>query len=118
MPQKSLETLMQSDFETLTMQEQLWLLTAALHARYTPLHILFKRELPRCGAWCRDGHPCQARATRDAETGCLVRNGRCRIHGGLSTGPRTPEGKRRVGEAARRRARMKKTSGVGKGMRV
>jgi hypothetical protein len=118
MPQKSLETLMQSDFETLTMQEQLRLLTAELRARYTPFHILFKRELPRCGARCRDGHPCHARATRDAETGCLVRNGRCRIHGGLSTGPRTPEGKRRVGEAARRRARMKKTSRVGKGMRV
>ena len=27
---------------------------------------------------------------------------RCRMHGGGSTGPRTPEGKQRVGEAARR----------------
>lgn len=62
----------------------------------------YKRALPRCGARCRDGHPCQARATRD-ERG-YVRNGRCRLHGGLSTGPRTPEGKRRVGDAARWRA--------------
>jgi hypothetical protein len=29
-------------------------------------------------------------------------NGRCRHHGGKSTGPRTEEGKRRVGEASRR----------------
>ena len=29
-------------------------------------------------------------------------NGRCRHHGGKSTGPRTPEGKRRVGEASKR----------------
>lgn len=111
MPRKSLETLLQSDFETLTMHEQFRLFTAALRARYTPFHILFKRELPLCGARCRDGHPCQARATRDVETGCYVRNGRCRLHGGLSTGPRTAAGKRRVGEAARRRARRKKASG-------
>jgi hypothetical protein len=77
----------------------------------TPLDRVFKRELPLCGARCRDGHLCQAKATRDAETGCYVRNGRCRLHGGLSTGPRTPEGKRRVGEAARWRARKKKASG-------
>src|SRR5687768_17268155 len=101
MPQKSLETLMQSQFDTLTMCEQLRLLTAALRVRYTLFHLLFKRELPLCGARCRDGHPCQARATRDAETGCYVRNGRCRLHGGLSTGPRPLEGRRRVGEAAR-----------------
>jgi hypothetical protein len=109
MPRKSLETLLQRDFETLTMHEQLRLLTAALRARYTPFHILFKRELPLCGARCRDGHPCQARATRDVETGCFVRNGRYRMHGGLSTGPRPLEGKRRIGEAARQRARQKKT---------
>ena len=73
-----------------------------------PLDRVYKRELPRCGARCRDGHPCQAQATRDVETGCYVRNGRCRLHGGLSTGPRTPAGKRRVGEAARRRARERR----------
>lgn len=60
-----------------------------------------KRDMPRCGARCRDGHPCQRRAVWDAIR-CGPRNGRCRNHGGLSTGPRPPEGKRRVREAARR----------------
>src|SRR5918998_3570649 len=38
---------------------------------------------PRCGARRRDGRECQAPA---------MPNGRCRMHGGLSTGPRTAEG--------------------------
>jgi hypothetical protein len=39
---------------------------------------------PRCGARSkRTGLPCRAAA---------MPNGRCRIHGGKSTGPRTPEG--------------------------
>jgi hypothetical protein len=38
---------------------------------------------PRCGARRRDGQPCRAPA---------MPNGRCRMHGGPSTGPRTPEG--------------------------
>jgi len=43
---------------------------------------------PRCGARARrTGKPCQAPA---------MKNGRCRLHGGLSTGPRTPEGKARA----------------------
>ena len=37
-----------------------------------------------CGAKTRLGRPCIATA---------LRNGRCRIHGGLSTGAKTPEGK-------------------------
>lgn len=52
-------------------------------------------ERPRCGARCRDGHACRAPAVWVA--GELVpRNGRCRVHGGLSTGPRTAEGKARA----------------------
>jgi hypothetical protein len=60
-----------------------------------------KSERSRCGAGCRDGHSCQATPywPKGAPT---ARNGRCRMHGGLSTGPRTPEGKARVAEAARR----------------
>lgn len=77
-----------------------------------PLDRIYKRELPQCGARCRDGHSCQAQATRDAETGCYVRNGRCRLHGGLSTGPRTAAGKRRVGEVARRRAQARRDGTV------
>ena len=38
---------------------------------------------PRCGARNRRGLLCRCPA---------MRNGRCRLHGGLSTGPRTPEG--------------------------
>jgi hypothetical protein len=40
-------------------------------------------KAPRCGAQNRRGKPCRCPA---------MRNGRCRLHGGLSTGPRTPEG--------------------------
>src|SRR5690348_6161494 len=47
----------------------------------------------RCGARNRRGCPC---------AGAAMRNGRCRLHGGLSTGPRTPEGLERS-----RKARLK-----------
>jgi hypothetical protein len=46
---------------------------------------------PRCGARTRAGCPCRAPAIQ----GKL----RCRMHGGRSTGPRTPEGRARVAEA-------------------
>jgi hypothetical protein len=39
---------------------------------------------PRCGARTRAGTPCRAAA---------MPNGRCRMHGGPSTGPRTEAGK-------------------------
>jgi hypothetical protein len=48
---------------------------------------------PTCGAMNRRGLPCGCKA--------LFANGRCRFHGGLSTGPKTPEGKRRSLEAMR-----------------
>lgn len=41
-----------------------------------------------CGAKTRQGTPCKN--TR------LYKNGRCKNHGGLSTGPRTEEGKARA----------------------
>jgi hypothetical protein len=48
-----------------------------------------------CEAHARTtGQPCQATA---------LANGRCRNHGGLSTGPRTFAGRRAVAEAARQR---------------
>ena len=38
-----------------------------------------------CGAYARTtGLPCRAKA---------LKNGRCKLHGGLSTGPKTAEGK-------------------------
>ena len=45
---------------------------------------------PRCGARTRAGGTCQSPA---------MPNGRCRMHGGPSTGPRTPEGLKRMREA-------------------
>ena len=45
---------------------------------------------PRCGARTRSGGSCCQPA---------MRNGRCRIHGGKSTGPRTAEGRARIGRA-------------------
>jgi hypothetical protein len=40
-------------------------------------------KAPRCGAKTRRGTLCMAPA---------MKNGRCRLHGGCSTGPKTPEG--------------------------
>jgi hypothetical protein len=49
---------------------------------------------PRCGARTRAGVPCRGPAIKG--------KARCRMHGGRSTGPRTPEGRERS-----RRARWK-----------
>ena len=47
-------------------------------------------KAPRCGARNRHGLPC----------GCpAMSNGRCRLHGGLSTGPKTQEGIERIRQA-------------------
>ena len=45
---------------------------------------------PRCGAKTRKGMSCR---------GPAMANGRCRMHGGKSTGPRTPEGLERSRKA-------------------
>src|SRR5215218_10892402 len=44
-------------------------------------------QSPRCGAKRRDHKSCQSPA---------MRNGRCRMHGGKSTGPKTKEGIERL----------------------
>ena len=49
----------------------------------------------KCGAQTRKGTPCRARA--------LPGKTRCKFHGGASTGPKTPEGRKRIAEAQRRR---------------
>jgi len=49
----------------------------------------------RCGAKTRKGTACR----NMSEPG----KRRCKFHGGLSTGPRTPEGRARIAEAQRRR---------------
>ena len=50
----------------------------------------------QCGARTRKGRPCRMKPAG-------LRNDRCRLHGGLSTGPKTPEGRARIAEAQRRR---------------
>jgi hypothetical protein len=47
---------------------------------------------PRCGVHTRSGECCRQPA---------MKNGRCRMHGGLSTGPRTAEGRARCAAARR-----------------
>ena len=57
--------------------------------------VIRKSQRPRCSARCRDGHSCRAPVVWDKTRSRPV-NGRCRMHGGLSTGPKTSEGKRRA----------------------
>lgn len=54
---------------------------------------------PRCGAETRKRTPCQRKVV-------LGRN-RCPNHGGLSTGPKTPEGKARAAQGLRQRWKRK-----------
>ena len=60
-----------------------------------------KTQYGFCGAHARStGKPCQAPA---------MKNGRCKLHGGMSTGAKTAEGRARIAEAqgrqwAKRRA--------------
>lgn len=48
-----------------------------------------------CGAKTRSGAPCRAKSEPGRK--------RCRFHGGLSTGPKTLAGKRRIAEAQHKR---------------
>lgn len=71
------------------------------------LLVLAKAFLPRrlayrvaayrvtCGAKTRKGTPCRAKSEPGRK--------RCRFHGGLSTGPKTAEGRARIAEAQRER---------------
>jgi len=53
------------------------------------------RQKIKCGAYARStGNPCQAKA---------LPNGRCKNHGGLSTGPKTPKGRQAIAQATRQR---------------
>ena len=54
-----------------------------------------RKDRPRCGAKTRAGGSCLVRV----EPG----KARCRFHGGLSTGPKTEPGRRRIADAQRRR---------------
>lgn len=58
------------------------------------------QSAPRCGAKTRRQSPCQ---------GAAMSNGRCRMHGGSSTGPRTAEGLARL-RAARTKHGLRSTA--------
>ncbi|WP_374555643.1 HGGxSTG domain-containing protein [Aquitalea pelogenes] len=48
-----------------------------------------------CGAKTRAGTPCKITA--------IYGSGRCKLHGGLSTGPTTPEGKAKAAKNGQKR---------------
>lgn len=54
-----------------------------------------KANRPKCGARTRKGAPCRAPAVWDSKKVEPV-NGRCRMHGGLSTGPKSAAGRARA----------------------
>lgn len=66
-----------------------------------------RRLRPQCMARRRDGRRCQAKVVWDTAHD-RARNTKCRVHGGLSTGPTTPEGRRRIGMANRQRAQARR----------
>lgn len=82
---------------------------AAKRKRRSLQEIIFDKHLKRtCGAKTRKGTPCQAKMLYTMKNG----QRRCRNHGGLSTGPRTPEGKAKVLEnLAKSPYRQKKLHG-------
>jgi hypothetical protein len=53
------------------------------------------RQKIKCEAYARStGNPCQAKA---------LTNGRCKNHGGMSTGPNTRKGRQAIAQATRQR---------------
>ena len=56
------------------------------------------RQKRHCGATTRQGTPCQCKAI-ETKRGAW----RCKLHGGRSTGPKTPEGRERIAAAQRAR---------------
>ncbi len=63
-----------------------WILR--VHANWAARDARKAARLRRCGAKRkRDGGPCIARP---------LASGRCKVHGGMSTGPRMPEGRARA----------------------
>jgi hypothetical protein len=58
-----------------------------------------------CGARTRKGTPCRARVVSG--------KGRCRLHGGCSTGPKTAEGRAAIARSNRRRAELRRAGRAG-----
>jgi hypothetical protein len=60
-----------------------------------------KADRPRCGAKTRAGGQCKAPVVWNSDLD-RPRNGRCRLHGGMSTGPRTSQGRLKCQQALER----------------
>ncbi len=59
-----------------------------------------------CNAMTRKGIPCKAPAVWDKIKN-EPKNGRCKLHGGMSTGPRTEKGRAAISASNRRRVKNK-----------
>ena len=68
-----------------------------------------RRDRPRCGAKTRRGTRCRAPAVWDRDKD-QSRNGRCKFHGGLSTGPKTKSGRGAIRASNRRRSSRESAS--------
>jgi hypothetical protein len=72
-------------------------MSVAVHETQWQRGLAAARAAPRCGAWARrTGLPCKKPA---------MANGRCRLHGGCSTGARTAEGLARCAAAPTKHGR-------------
>src|SRR5436190_15109331 len=79
-----------------------------------------QRPHERRSGWLRNGNPpgdfsavpkCGAKTRRETPCRCpAMKNGRCRLHGGLSTGPRTAEGIARIQRAVTKHGRYTATA--------
>jgi hypothetical protein len=66
---------------------------------------LRRRDRGHCGAKTRKGTPCKAPPVWDKSKD-KARNGRCKLHGGLSTGPKTDAGRKAIRASNRRRRKI------------
>ena len=67
-----------------------------------------RKDRGACGAKTRKGTQCKAPPVWDKEND-VARNGRCKLHGGKSTGARTEKGREAIRESNRRRAKTKQS---------
>ena len=67
-----------------------------------------KKKRGTCNAKTRTNTLCKAPPVWDKKKDKPI-NGRCKLHGGLSTGARTEQGREAIRESNRRRAKMKQS---------
>lgn len=77
-----------------------WHLRKAFRLPALPFRPVQELGFFTCSAKTRKGTPCKLKG--------LYKNGRCKLHGGLSTGPKTPEGKEQARINGRKGGRPRK----------